>query len=200
MLEIGSQVLLGLPGPDTFQALHMGCVLETADGSHTVEFELEAFPGKVGQNGRLFFHTPEGFVQQPVRIEAILGDAPIPTARFSSVGDPVSAEGRQHPRISTVASELIATLGKESFCPVVDLSATGFAVMSSEPHEVGSVIEVTIESGAHRYSGTACVQSRRELWEGRFRFGLYCCDASDSSRTLRQGLTRISAELHAMAD
>lgn len=200
MLEIGAQLLLGLPGPERFRALHLGCVLETTEDGYVLEFELEEFPGTAGQNCRLFFQTPDGFMQQVARIEESVDGAPIPTVRVVTIGDPLSAEGRSHPRISTVASELVATVGGEAGCPVVDLSRTGLAVMGSEPRATGDIVDVVLENGPETYTGRACIQSRRELWEGRFRYGLHCCDTRDGAGTLKTGLAEVSAGLHSVAD
>lgn len=200
MLEIGSQLLIGLPGPSKFRVLHMGCVTEIRDDGYTVEFEMiEEFPGETGSAARLFFHDGTDFVQQPAKIDTIVDDAPIPTVLVATLGDPVSAEGRQHPRISTVASELTATVGTEELCPIVDLSRTGFAVMSSETHELGGILQATIHDGDTKYTGDASIQSCKELWEGRYRYGLYCCDTSESG-SLNTGLAKLSADLHAVVE
>ena len=66
--------------------------------------------------------------------------------------------------------------------------------MSSEVHEIGATVTTRIQNGSETYTGTGCVQSWRELWEGRFRYGFYCLDDEDSAN-LKAGLQTLSGLL-----
>jgi hypothetical protein len=61
---------------------------------------------------------------------------------------------------------------------LVDVSHSGFGLISSEDHEVGNVVKATLNFDDEDHAGLVRIQSKRVLSKGRFRFGVFCI-ASD---------------------
>ena len=118
--------------------------------------------------------TPEG-KDESLRYVLGLGSVDSFIIGFETTGEPVSAEGRQSFRVSTATSGLTARIGEEA-CPLLDISATGIAVISRATHLPGETVPVSISYDGRSYSGTARVQGIRKLPDGRIRFGLHGSD------------------------
>jgi len=194
-LTAGCQLLVRFASDGGPRRLHIGCI-ESFEGEMIIaEFEEEGLEApKVGQSIILYYRTEEDFAQQPATVTEIRSEAPMLVFVCEPTAAPVSAESRHTPRIPTVASDLVATVAVGELCPVLDLSVSGLAVMSSATLEIGDVVAITIEGGDGSFTGSACVQSTRELWEGRFRYGLYCLeDTGDAD--LKAGLGHLAATM-----
>ena len=109
-------------------------------------------------------------------------------------GEPVSAEGRSAYRVVTsIAGGVTVTLDNNLECAVLDVSATGFSVISDAPLLQGQVVRVVIHHELEDIQGSAIVQSVKELAGGQRRIGLHCAGNSRSNGQLHRGLQRISA-------
>jgi hypothetical protein len=140
----------------------------------------------------LYFQERSKFLQQPIRIEAVLESQPRMIVGFKTTGEPVSAESRNCFRVSTVIGGLMATVGSDTSCPVNDISSTGFSITSAHEYQVGTNVPISIVHEGRKYSGTACVQSIRELDNGQIRYGLFCLTGRSASGDLAKGLSQIS--------
>ena len=70
---------------------------------------------------------------------------------------------------------------------------TGFSVNASQLFKIGTLLEAVLRYEDERCSGTACVQSIRELNDGKIRYGLHCpVEDSGSNSDLTRGLRNIS--------
>lgn len=113
---------------------------------------------------------------------------------FETTGEPVSAESRQCYRVLTsISSNVTAIVDGANHCPVLDVSATGFSIMSNAPIRIGQVVRVTLQHEQREFSGSAVVQSIREFDDGRNRLGLYCAGDERSNGELFKGLQQIGA-------
>jgi hypothetical protein len=108
------------------------------------------------------------------------------------VGEAISAESRQHYRVSTISADLEARVGEEDGLQVQDLSSTGFAVVASVEYVIGQTIEVAIDHGEDHCHGTASVQSVRALGGNRIRYGLRAIEEDPHTGEFLQVLQRIS--------
>ena len=81
----------------------------------------------------------------------------------------------------------------EENCAVLDVSATGFAVLAAKQHMVSKVVDTIVCSANENFCGRVRIESVRESNCGRFRYGLHCVDARPSREALRIGLQKISA-------
>ncbi|MHC4129010.1 MAG: PilZ domain-containing protein [Planctomycetota bacterium] len=134
-------------------------------------------------------------MKQPARLDAVGQDDPTPVVGFQTTGEPVSAEGRERFRVSTVMADLTATVGAEAECKLLDVSTTGFAVEATQRYEIGQVVSVTLRYQDRQFSGKARIQSIRELELGRIRYGLHAVDDKASGGELRKGQQHITAAI-----
>jgi hypothetical protein len=196
MLRTGDNLLLRVPRDTAQPILQLGTVVGVEDNVLTTEFEVEEMAAAAGEDVLIYFQHDGAFLQQLARIGTIERAAPGPSLGIETQGEPRSAEKRQEQRYATVASELMAELGDDGEpCPLLDISQTGLAVMSSTTFHVSDVIPVTLVHGDARFAGRASVQSARELWEGRFRYGLCCLDSGADGDQLREGTSTIIAAI-----
>jgi len=150
---------------------------------------------EIGQELLIFYETERGFVKQGARIKMVSKTDSITTFRFELTGDPVSAEHRECYRVSTVMDEVIATIGAEENCPVVDVSATGFAVVTSRRYRTATVVDATVHYAGTAFRGKGRIENVRELKHGRIRFGVHCISDKETGGTLQAGLPTICASV-----
>jgi len=211
MLSKGTAIFLQFPNEGSRRILHSGKIVECHDGvTAAAVFEEEKLPISAGLDLTLFYEWQRKFVQQPARIDAILeataqqgGDAEVVLgtpddprpwgikAALTASGEPVSAESRQCYRVSTAISERYAEIEGEK-CKLMDVSATGYAVMTKKKFEVGSILGGAVTVDGRQFSGLISIQNARDLGSGRFRYGLYCADPKISKGNLKDGLPQLS--------
>lgn len=114
---------------------------------------------------------------------------------IKTTGRPVSAESRQHCRVSTANSGFQAVLNDEEACRVLDVSPTGLSVISKERYRIGDMLDVSIVEGAQSFAGIAKVHSVRDTGLGWTRYGLCCVSDRNSKKSLGDGLRQISMRL-----
>ena len=112
MVGIGTGCFLQLPGNSKQRVLHPVLVMGLADEICTVKPEENGLPIKSDMDVLLYFEKNRKFMQQSGRIEAVDTidvddggsdeDGPQLLISFKTTGAPVSAESRQHYRVSTV--------------------------------------------------------------------------------------------------
>ena len=146
-----------------------------------------------GQDIFVYYEFQNDFVRQPARIDLMADPPSGRTFSFRFTGEAVSAERRQCYRVSTVMAAMTATFGGEENCPVVDVSATGFAVIAGRQYKATDIVTATVRFESEMFSGQGRIESIRELEAGRFRYGLHCVDGKSTNETLRKGLQQISA-------
>ena len=182
------------PAESRRRILHAALVVQWRNDTYTAGQEDEARL-ESGQDIVVYYEFRNEFMRQPGRVDAI---AETPSGRafsFQFTGDAVSAESRQCYRVSTVMAGVTATLGGEENCPVLDVSAMGFAVIAAELYKAGEIVEATIRFKSETFRGRSRIESVRELEADRMRYGLHCDDGKSTGETLRMGLQQISAAI-----
>lgn len=182
-----------VPDESSQRILHSAVVQGFTNNTYTAELQDDAAPLKSGQDIFVFYEFRNEFTRQPARIVVIADTPSGRTFSFQFTGDAVSGESRQCYRVSTVMAAATATFGGEENCPVVDVSATGFAVLAAEQYKARDIVETTIRFEGETFSGRGRIESARELGVGRIRYGLHCVDGKATGETLRKGLQQISA-------
>ena len=134
-------------------------------------------------------------MKQGARVELVSKRDSTTAFCFELTGDPVSAERRQCYRVSTVMAQVLATFGAEENCPVVDVSATGFAVVASNRYRTATVVDATVHYGGIAFSGKGRIESVRELKSGPIRYGVHCISDMGTGGTLQAGLPKICASV-----
>lgn len=146
------------------------------------------------QDVLIYYEVKREFVQQPATIHTVEQDDEGTVVTFVPLGDPVSAESRQHYRVSTVTAEVTAKLGNEQDCKVVDISSTGFAAVAGSRHEIGTTLDVSMTFEGKSCAGCAAIQSVRERPGGQLRYGLVSI-RSAGSNDFQERLNDISLEI-----
>ncbi len=175
--------------------LYPATVQEWNENSYTAGLQQDDPAPEAGQEVLIYYEIEREFVKQGARIELVSKMDSTTVFRFELTGDPVSAERRQCDRVSTVMAEVSATFGAEENCPVLDVSATGFAVVASRRYRTATVVDATVHYAGIASSGKGRIESVRELESGRIRFGVHCISDKETGGTLRAGLQEISASV-----
>jgi len=193
MLHIGTKMFMQIPDNSSRKILHPGTVIEVEDGIITAEFEADDFQVEAEQEVFVYHEIQREFMKQSAVVEESVDEELPPMVRFRTTSEPVSAENRQCFRVSTVIADLVASLGSEDACPLLDVSATGFALIAKTKYEIGNHIEVILYFEDKTYAGMGCVQSVQEFSTGRYRYGLLGVEDKQSGGDLQKGLAIISA-------
>jgi len=196
VLKTGERIHLQDPGHPGERVLHSGVVVErTAEGC-SATFPEPSFAVEDGAEFIVYYELRRKFVQQLARIEAVTPETDDDDSRLvvSMIfeGDPGPAEGREHYRVTTISAPVSASLGDEEGCPVQDLSATGFALLSNSDYGIGTSLQTTIRYEQQHYSGVVCIQSIRQRSDGKMRYGLRFIHDGPGHSELEEGLHSIS--------
>lgn len=195
MIKTGSDVLFQEPTCDT-RRLRRSVVVDASADEFCIQFVAEPFAFETDQEVLMYFNGKHEFMQQIGRITEIIEPDPeadeARTFRVEPVGDAISAENRQHYRVSAISADLEASIGDEGQLRVQDLSSTGFAVLAGGGYQIGQTVNVTIARGDDRCHGIASVQSIRELGPGRIRYGMRAIEEDPHTGQFLQVLQRIS--------
>ena len=189
----GTGFFVQIPDGSSERVLHAALVEDVEESSYTALLKEDEAPLKSGQNVFIFYELKGDFVRQPACTRALSHTPSGINFAFEFTGEPVSAERRQCYRVSTVMAAVTATFGDEENCAVLDVSATGFAVLAAEQHMVSKVVDTIVCSANENFCGQVRIESVRESNCGRFRYGLHCVDAMSDGKALRNGLQEISA-------
>ncbi len=199
MVGIGTGCFMQLPGNSKQRVLHPVRVIGLVDETYTVEAQEDDLLVKPNMDVVLYFEQNREFMQQPGRIEAVDdaagGGGSQSLISLKVTGTPVSAESRQDYRVSSVITGYRADVNAEKACQVLDVSRTGLSVVCTAGYTIGSLVDVSIVEDGNTHSGSACVQSVRDLGKGQTRYGLYCVDDRKSQGTLAEGLQQASMRL-----
>ena len=218
MLGKGTNVFLQFPQEARTRLLHQGTVVDLAPDAFQAIFDEDSLPLEAGQELMIYYETQRKFMKQSVRVIAVHGGGALTdaiavatedngaeattatvvcaglAAALALVGQPCSAESRQCYRVSTAVSDHRAELAGED-CKLLDVSATGYAVLSKKVHKVGQVLDGAVMLRRETFRGRVCVQSVKDLGSGRFRYGLYCADERTRIGGLKEGLPKLTMDL-----
>jgi hypothetical protein len=176
-------------------------LLESGDGVFVLalrrdDAQVELVPGC---QIIVHYYRNRGFVRQAAQIESAemqeRDGVECRVVAVRTVGGPIGAESRECFRVSTVAAELFAVVGDGERCPVLDVSASGLAFLAAAAYAPGDAVPIFLSYEDHAYSGTAIIKSRRELRDGRFRYGAACARERSPGDTLSRGLQRINVRV-----
>jgi hypothetical protein len=146
----------------------------------------------------VYYDKRRDFVKQSAKLEIHLHEEDedqvdgVMRYAIELLGEAVNAESRQTFRVSTVISGRTASFDDEGDVPLVDVSATGYAVIATKQRNVGEIVKTTLNHDGRHFSGSACVQSVCQLDDQRIRYGMFCVDKRQPGNNLNQGLLTIS--------
>jgi hypothetical protein len=191
MLKVDSELHIQDPSIQNKRYLHKGTVLEVTGDAIIAAYANSRFEIENEQEVAVFYNHNRKFLQQAAKVLDVLDDETQLVLKIETRGDPVSAEGREHYRVSTASADIKATIGDEGDCALVDISAMGFAVITHQNLNLGSSVTAAVTYVGEDYSGTVCVQSVRDLGRGRIRYGMRYLEDESQAGTLRTGLQKI---------
>ena len=192
MPGIGDGLFIETRTQSTARILHPAKIVGAKDDGYTVEIEEADVSLAKGAEFQIYFEVHGKFVKQAATIEAVYDDEPDVTIEFITVGEPMSAESRQHFRVSTVTSNLTATFGAQTGCKLLNVSSTGLSVLSTARHEIGSTVDTSVCHEGKTHSGRVSVQGIRSMAKGQIRYGLHCVDGTGSDVNLAEGLRQMT--------
>jgi hypothetical protein len=192
MATIGSDIYLRIPQESDQRILHPGTVQTIQDGIHTACFEEQDVAADPGDEVIIYFERQGKFMQQAARVAAIAAVDAQPVIGFEFIGEAVSAESRECFRVCTLTAEVTATLDDKETCEVLDISSTGFAVLSTSERNLGAAVKVTMCHQDRQFNGSASIKSVRDLGGGKFRYGMHCVDNRAAGDNLENGLRTVS--------
>ncbi len=192
MLGIGDGFFIETSTQSTSRILHPAKVLGTKDDGYTAEIEEANVSLAEGAEFLIYFEVKGKFVKQSAKIEALYDDEPNSTIEFITAGEPVSAESRQHFRVSTVMLDLTAALGEQPNCKLLNVSAIGFSVLATAHYGRGATVDASVCHEGKTYSGRVCIQGSRPMHNDQIRYGLHCIDENGTDGNLRDGLRQMT--------
>ncbi|MGH0034562.1 MAG: hypothetical protein ACQGVK_06005 [Myxococcota bacterium] len=187
MLKAGSEIFVRDPRRED-RFLYRGRVAGIEGARCTVELDAGEVDLRSHDELLVYFHDEGDFLQQVMEIADPTGSELV----LRSVGDPISADQREHDRTSTLTSDLVARLGEENDCLVQDVGPMGFAAVGPLGLRQGQVVDISLHFEGRCYVGDASVQSLREVGDGRARYGLrLLAQASGPGKPLVEALPEI---------
>ncbi len=176
--------------------MHELRVLARQGRSWTVAAREEGLVVEIGAEVTLFFELRYQFVQQAGRVTVLHDDVAGIEFEIELVGAPFSAENRGCYRVLTLLTDQWLQLGGEGQrierCQIVDISATGCAIIAEQKLEISQIIKAVLTYGDIDYRGFVSVQSVSELSRGRIRYGVHCLEIRDRDQNLGVGLRLLS--------
>ncbi|MBI1336936.1 MAG: hypothetical protein GC164_08240 [Phycisphaera sp.] len=195
MLVKDQNVFILLESDSSQRILRQGVVIECNDESFTAQF-TETLALQVGQSVLAHAEVNRRFMQQGATVTALLEDPNNLTIVFNRVGEPISAESRNAFRVSVAAANLTAVVADDKSARLLDVSATGFGVVSSEKLKVGQMLEATLSYNGQSYTGPARVQCVKDYSPTQYRYGLHAVEErrfGKKNADLTKGLATISS-------
>ncbi len=195
MIKAGTEVHFRDPGVTTERILHHACVDGADEDQRWIAtFSAGSPPLEAGQDVLIYFEIKHEFMQQPAHVHALDDTETGKIVIFEPLGDPVSAESRQHYRVSTITAKIAADVGTENGCKVVDISSTGFAAVVEQKLAIGETVSVRIDYDGRHCEGTASVQSTRQKPGGQYRYGFLSVSHKDGG-AFQEALNEISLDV-----
>ena len=186
MLGVGTTMFLLIPNASNKRVLYPGKVTESDGLQFVSEFD-ESITARLPAAGTEMIAYGEmrgKFYQQGATVVELRAGEAKPVIVFARSGDPVSAEQRQTFRVSVALSGIVAKVGDEHGCQVVDLSPEGFGVISSKELKLGSLINVSMALDGQAIANAARVQTAVKRPDGTYRYGLLIANRKDPARRI----------------
>ncbi len=192
MLRIGNEVFLQAASESKRRMLHPAKVVGAVEEQFDLWMKEPAIEVADDLELLLYYHSKRDFLKAPVTVVGEAQTDPEFVFRVKVTGAPVSADQRQCYRASTVISGHSIRFGKQADCSILDVSATGFAVKTTQLYVVANMVQAVLTHDGVEYAGKVCVQSIRELGKGDIRYGVSCTDEKPSGTNLLAGIQKFS--------
>lgn len=177
-----------IPGNTTERILQPGWVVESNAEGFVAEFEPGICP-EVDCDVNAYGGIRGKFYQQGARVTEIRCREPRPIIAFARCGEVVSAENRQTFRVSTLNAGILAKVGREKNCQIVDISPEGFGAIVRGDLKIGSLVPVEFQYEANSVNAPARVQTVKIRPDGKVRYGFLAPDKFGAARKALQLMT-----------
>ena len=191
MLRKDGEMFILIPDASNKAVLHPGKVI-CADDATFEALCADPIAAPVGSDINTYATVNGKFMQQGAKVLEWQQTEAGHICRGARVGPVVSAEKRQIYRVSTVTAGIVALVGREANCPVVDVSPEGFAAILSTPLQIGTQVSITLRYKNASVQTVARVQTAKNFPKGKVRYGFLVPDKHGSGRKL---LLHISGEI-----
>ena len=192
MFKTGFEIFLRLPNSGNDRLLHPAVVEAASEQETRLLLKEEGVEVSEDLDVILYFKRKHSFLQQPAHITAVELDDTTYIVTLTTSGDPISAEGREFYRVTAISADVDAKVGSGEPCRLQNVSASGFAIVSSDNFSIGEILPVVLRYKNTEYTGTVCIQTIRALGRNRTRYGLSCVSGAILGNSLLDGLTRLS--------
>ena len=196
MLKEGSPVYLERDDPSGGRVLRPGSIAAIAQDRCTIRFENSELSIKIGDGCLIYYHEFQKFVQRRVRVEEQSETGPHSRVVMKFIGDAVSADTRQHYRVSAINAGLTVTLDTEGGCTIQEISMSGIGLVSDRKYSIGQILNVTLHFEVEDYDGQMVIEWTRKLDGDRAQYGLRGLFDAKGRDMLRIGLMRFTRAVH----
>jgi hypothetical protein len=182
VLNNNTNIFIQCPDEYPQRVLLPGRVVGVNDQTYSAAMAQGESDFSAGQNVLVYYDLKGKFTQQSARIDAVMrggtsegesDNSSLLVIGFQITGEPSSAESRESYRACAVIRDLQAAVNKEQQCLVLDISATGLAVVTQSSYAVNQQVAVAMDYLGKAYTGQGNVQSVRKMDDDRWRVGLH---------------------------
>lgn len=181
----------------TDSPLRPGAVSERREDRCVLEVNEIKEPPAAEESLMLYFDVKGKFTEQRARIERCLNQNGRTFICVRLLGEPKISENRQSFRLNTAMARLCAQFCDAKESPLIDVSYTGFAVVSENDYQIGSTVTAVIRFEGQTYSGPCVVRSARPVGTTETRYGLHVLP-SRGPTALQKGLQAIVSAVQRM--
>ena len=168
-----------------------GFILRRGEKSMLVHFDNE-MDFRVNDLVVTHYRSGEQFLEQVCQITGVISANKGARYEFAPEGPPKSSDSRSGKRIP-IHESLVARFGGEPDCPVLDISASGvavIAVIADQRYEVGHTTSFEMWVRDEHYQGTVTIQNIGQAPHGRIRYGLRC-NPDEGEQNLCRSMSRL---------
>jgi hypothetical protein len=145
----------------------------------------------VGEKVPLHYKSHGQFLSREHLVTRVTEDEDGTRLKLEPIGhEPQLKDMRSSERIPTIHETMLARIGRESDCVVLDISTSGVAIMGGGHYSRGEVVEFEMWVRDTQYLGTVTICSTIEVRPGRFRYGLKCNEDAEG-QNLRGSLPQL---------
>ncbi len=190
MLATGAEVFVQI-GEGSEGHMHTARVVAWSENLVTAAFAGYDVPVSAGQTAWLCYDWDGQFLRRPCRVDAVMDGEDRRTVGLQLGSDATAADRRESTRVSTAIVGLTIEVNGEPGCPLLDVSANGFAAVASVKIDIGHTADVSLQHAGRRFHGQVRVRSAREITPGQYRYGMYCLVHRTAGGDLPEGLRRV---------
>jgi hypothetical protein len=161
--------------------LKRGVVREVGDGEARVYVHDGALRLDEAGEIALYYEVEHRLHRHAARVVGTVGQGAGLLVELKMVGEAALAERRAAPRKCMKGSRLTADIGNECMCPVLDISACGFAVLGRARRTLGEVRRATMWVGDSDAEGQVRLTSFKRMDRAMMRYGFECANGEGES-------------------